>query len=161
MIDIDIRNALNQPGKTFQYRYEGTPDIPGLTFAKPLWLQADYCVVDDKVSVKGQLIAVLVLPCTRCLKEVAFETACDFDEWFQKDAADGEESYPYTGETVSLDKMVYDAVELAIPQQVLCREDCRGLCQSCGANLNEEQCSCRETTADDENNPFVKLKEFF
>lgn len=37
---------------------------------------------------------------------------------------------------------------LELPQRYLCREDCRGLCPTCGKNLNEGPCGCREDNGD-------------
>ena len=47
--------------------------------------------------------------------------------------------------------------------QVICKEDCKGLCQECGANLNRETCSCSQIANDeDEIDPrFAKLKDIF
>jgi uncharacterized protein len=41
-----------------------------------------------------------------------------------------------------------DALLLAVPVKILCRESCKGLCPSCGKNLNDGPCSCAEDTAD-------------
>lgn len=38
---------------------------------------------------------------------------------------------------------------LELPMQPLCRPDCRGLCPTCGTDLNVEQCSCAETSVDE------------
>jgi uncharacterized protein len=43
---------------------------------------------------------------------------------------------------VSLDEQIYESLVSTIPMRILCREDCRGLCPQCGANLNRESCSC-------------------
>jgi uncharacterized protein len=37
---------------------------------------------------------------------------------------------------------IRDAIILAIPIKILCREDCKGLCPQCGQNLNSETCNC-------------------
>ncbi|RKX30915.1 MAG: DUF177 domain-containing protein, partial [Verrucomicrobia bacterium] len=41
-----------------------------------------------------------------------------------------------------------EALVLRIPIYPLCREDCRGLCPRCGANLNREQCTCAPEEAE-------------
>lgn len=38
---------------------------------------------------------------------------------------------------------IRDALLLAVPMKLLCREDCKGICQGCGANLNNEECRCK------------------
>jgi uncharacterized protein len=44
---------------------------------------------------------------------------------------------------VDLAPYVHEAIVLSAPMVVVCREDCRGLCPSCGVNLNRETCTCR------------------
>ena len=46
---------------------------------------------------------------------------------------------------------------LALPMKPLCRDDCRGLCSMCGANLNRSTCDCKHDFADPR---FAALKEF-
>lgn len=48
----------------------------------------------------------------------------------------------YRGEELDLRALVYEQVMLALPYRALCREGCRGLCPSCGADLNETACGC-------------------
>lgn len=43
-----------------------------------------------------------------------------------------------------LDPLVREDIFLTLPNKILCKEDCKGVCQFCGANLNEGQCSCKK-----------------
>ena len=43
-----------------------------------------------------------------------------------------------------LDPLVREDIFLTLPSKILCKEDCKGVCQFCGANLNEGQCSCKK-----------------
>jgi uncharacterized protein len=61
---------------------------------------------------------------------VAYNVEAGFDEAFTKSGVD--DSYTYSGNTVSLDKMVYDYLMLSLPQKILCRDDCKGLCPVLG-----------------------------
>ncbi len=54
---------------------------------------------------------------------------------------------------------VRDALALAIPAKVLCREKCRGLCPQCGAQLNRESCSCAPSAEDSRWDALKKLKK--
>jgi uncharacterized protein len=56
---------------------------------------------------------------------------------FELDEIDAE---PFDGKTIDLDPVVREQVLLALPVSVLCREDCRGLCPTCGEDLNEKDC---------------------
>ncbi len=54
---------------------------------------------------------------------------------------------------------VHDDLMLAIPQKILCSEDCRGLCPQCGADLNLEECSCAREKIDPRWEKLAKLRE--
>lgn len=45
---------------------------------------------------------------------------------------------------IDLSEEVYEYAQLSVPLKVLCRPDCKGLCQYCGANLNTTVCSCNK-----------------
>ncbi|MEW6210600.1 MAG: DUF177 domain-containing protein, partial [Acidobacteriota bacterium] len=54
----------------------------------------------------------------------------------------------YQGQAIDLDDVVREQVELALPMSRLCKEDCLGLCQQCGADLNEGPCQCDAEESD-------------
>jgi uncharacterized protein len=81
-------------------------------------------------------------PCMRCLAEAAPRVAVEAREVDMPAAAGDEEGAelesPYVHEdTLDLRAWAHDALALSMPLKVLCREDCRGLCPVCAANLNE------------------------
>ncbi len=161
MIEIDIRAALKNEGECGTFHFEGVPDFgKEIDFSKPLVLDAEFCVIDRRVSVKGSFEAILKMACDRCLCAMETEVKHSFSELFWPSGTQKEEEYTYTGEQVSLDKMVYDAIVLSLPTQLLCKEDCKGICPKCGHNLNEGQCGCKADDTDD-TNPFTKLKGLF
>lgn len=75
--------------------------------------------------------------CMRCLEPAGQELAIDSREVEQRNAEAGVESpYVEDGE-LDIGAWARDALALAVPAQVLCREGCLGLCPRCGENLNE------------------------
>lgn len=160
MIDIDISKALKQPGKPFPFSYCGTPELQGFAWSEPLELRAEYEVLDNgDIRIKGSFRAMVEAQCVRCLAEIKYRIDYNFDEIFVKQGTE-EDEYVFSGETMELDKMVYDAITLDVPQQLLCKEGCLGLCSQCGANLNERKCDCKANDGDKENSPFAKLKDW-
>jgi len=91
--------------------------------------------------------------CHRCLAPVPFAVETRFDVVVQRggviddrgedDEADEFIHLPMGENEVTLDAQIYENLIVSIPMQILCREDCKGLCAGCGANLNVEECSCR------------------
>jgi uncharacterized protein len=88
-------------------------------------------------SLRLQFTAGLSGPCMRCLRDASPETAVDAREIDQPGG--GEElTSPYVhDEELDIAGWARDAFALALPAQVVCREDCAGLCPVCGADLNE------------------------
>ena len=78
-------------------------------------------------------------PCFRCLGDAALDIAVDARE-YQATNPDSEElATPYVqDDKVDLSAWARDAIALALPEQILCRPDCAGLCPVCGKNLNDE-----------------------
>jgi uncharacterized protein len=88
-------------------------------------------------SLRLRFSAALRGPCMRCLRDAQPSTSVDAREVDQPGG--GEElTSPYLGEEeLDLAQWANDAFALALPAQVVCREDCAGLCPECGADLNE------------------------
>ena len=61
-----------------------------------------------------------------------------------EDERDGElDEQPFlNGYNLDVDQLVCNELLLSLPMKVLCREDCKGICNRCGANLNIETCDC-------------------
>ena len=76
-------------------------------------------------------------PCMRCLEPAEPEFAIDAREVSQPGGGDELQS-PYVDGAAELDlrAWAHDALSLAVPDQILCRPDCAGLCPICGENLN-------------------------
>ena len=88
-------------------------------------------------SMRLRFAAELEGPCMRCLEPADHEVSVDSREVDQPGG--GEElSSPYLDEDqLDVQSWARDALALALPTQIVCREDCKGLCPTCGENLNE------------------------
>ena len=109
-----------------------------------------------RVFLEGTLSATVLLICDRCLESYARSLGDDFRVEFE--LADGDGSAPLTGEheieaeemdTIFLDEAAIDLFDvlrqqvfMALPDKLLCGDDCQGLCSSCGTNLNKGKCRC-------------------
>jgi uncharacterized protein len=81
--------------------------------------------------------ATLRGPCMRCLEDASPTFRVDAREVSQPSEAE-ELTSPYVdGDVLDLHAWARDALALALPQQLLCREDCAGLCPVCGIDLNK------------------------
>ncbi len=108
------------------------------------------------MRVHGEISSTLITLCDRCLADVAIELQAPFDLiYLPEDTGTGHAGETelhnrdlglafYDNDQINLDDLVLEQLELSLPSRVLCREDCRGLCSECGADLNFEQCRCEK-----------------
>lgn len=91
------------------------------------------------LALRLRFSAALVGPCMRCLGPAAPAFAVDVREVNQPGGGEELQS-PYLDDHDVLDLAGWarDAYVLALPQTLLCRADCAGLCPDCGANLNDD-----------------------
>ena len=88
-------------------------------------------------ALRLRLRATVAGACMRCLKEAALPVEVDARE-VDRPGGGEELSSPYLqDETLDLASWARDALVLALPTQILCREDCAGLCPVCATDLNE------------------------
>jgi uncharacterized protein len=107
-------------------------------------------VVNGGIVVLGTVTAPWVGECRRCLGEVRGELAVEVREIYEPRTAGEEaelieaeeETYPLMGDQLDLMPLARDAVLLNLPLAPLCRDDCAGLCPTCGWDRNEGQCGC-------------------
>lgn len=121
------------------------------------------------ILVRGRLEGELGLSCGRCLEPFTTPVETDFDlllvpapqgQGLEEEELSAQELDVdfYTDETVDLEAIIREQIILMMPLKPLCREDCRGLCPSCGANLNRESCACQTEKSDSPFTQLAKLK---
>jgi uncharacterized protein len=77
-------------------------------------------------------------PCYRCLGDAVLDLRLHGREYQDATAGDDDLRTPYLeGDNLDLSAWARDLVALALPETILCRPDCAGLCDVCGENLNE------------------------
>ena len=108
-------------------------EIGVMHFTEPVHVSAEAWKTDDDLTVQVHVEGSQTFPCSLCLEE--------FDKPFEKDLT---LHYDVKGlDGVSIDSDVREEIILDHPIRILCREDCRGLCPTCGANLNQAPCDCQ------------------
>ena len=114
----------------------------------------------EQVRLRGEIKTEVELLCDRCAAPERAPLAVEFDTSFiplEVEAVKAENVElaaedlllsSYEGDAVDLDELVREQILLALPSRHLCREDCKGLCQKCGADLNAGACSCAQVEVD-------------
>jgi uncharacterized protein len=120
------------------------------------------------IRLQGELSASLEIACARCLAPVVQNVEREFDLLYRPQGTDaGQEELSFSGAEAEigyyqgagllLEDALREQVLLAVPLKAICREDCKGLCPQCGADLNLAPCSCPVAVGDPR---WSALKEF-
>jgi uncharacterized protein len=89
-------------------------------------------------AIRMRFVAHIDGPCMRCLADADVPIEIDAREVDQPRTADEELTSPYINDDeLELARWAHDALALALPIQLVCRPDCRGLCPVCGVSLND------------------------
>jgi uncharacterized protein len=107
--------------------------VPGRTVGVTL----DVAHTTTGYSLRLRFRAALEGPCMRCLEGAGHELEIDAREVDQPGGGEELESPYLEEEQLDLRAWARDALALALPAQIVCRDDCLGLCSVCGENLNE------------------------
>lgn len=120
-------------------------------FIGPVEAHLDLTKAKADVSVTGEIKARIKLECSRCLKEFEYPLEINFYDYFVRGNAEhGEkELKPEDLEVDFLEGPELDTTDIVIaqlaleaPTKPLCSTDCKGLCPTCGADLNQGPCGC-------------------
>ena len=98
------------------------------------------------VSFSGKADFVITADCDRCAESFSRDMTVEFEHILVSELQ-SDESDDYIiveGMKLDADSLLREDIILSLPTQLLCREDCKGLCHICGANLNNKQCGCKK-----------------
>jgi len=141
--------------------------VEGLAFRvnRPLDVQLEVQQSGHDVLVRGTIKGEAELDCRRCLTPVGTaideEVAVLFREGVSEAEAEEQEIYPLPakGNELDLAGALHEHLVLAVPEFAICQEACKGLCPSCGANLNETECGCERVDVDHRWAALLQLKD--
>jgi uncharacterized protein len=165
---IELDKVEEQGGKFAQvYEANELPLDPEVRLVEPAEVRGRVRRAGKEVELQGKLHTKLETVCGRCLQPVDLPINTEFKERFVRAVSwAAEEQHElqaedlniavFDGEGIELDDLVREELLLALPANVLCREDCKGLCPSCGIDRNLSNCECENEAVDSR---WQKLKE--
>jgi uncharacterized protein len=146
---LNVRELSRRPGsmRAVRRRVPAPADLavelarvpPG----EPVELDLRMEAVVEGVLVSGTLTAPVSEECGRCLDPFVSTLTVEVQELFAypdsatDDTADADEVHRLVGDLLDLEPVVRDAVVLALPLSPVCREECRGLCPTCGSRWDD------------------------
>lgn len=107
-----------------------------------------------KVEISAEIELTLVMPCDRCLEDVKNQIKIntskevDLSETEEQRREELEDMDYITGTVFDAEKFAYGEILVNLPMKVLCSENCKGICNRCGTNLNHGNCGCDTTELD-------------
>ena len=153
---VNLASAFANRGTKYPYgcRFDATEALPFVNArAVSAVFDGEYCFEDPDVDVFGNITVHVIGLCDRCGDDADRIFMVPFDQTFYKDATS--DCYTYNGGRLDIEKALHDELSLSLPTLLLCRDDCKGICVKCGANLNRQSCNCDTS----EPNAFSVLKD--
>ncbi len=118
------------------------------------------------ILMQGNFSGEIQLECARCLKEYSHFLAWDFAELYLFNRRDASKEALILPDNAQIDikQIILEEAQLNIPINPTCKEDCQGLCQVCGADLNLGDCGHKELLLEEnldeeKHSPFAGLKD--
>lgn len=148
---IDLRRLFEDPGERQEFdgeiSRERLDEITGYEFVSPVILKGVLESRAEIVTLKYNIQARLNAQCGRCLGRFIKDFSFDFEHIIVREIF-GEDTGDYVvaeGDRVDMDELGVSDLLPEMPAKLLCREDCKGLCPKCGADLNKSDCGCNRS----------------
>lgn len=146
---LNLREIIEIPGASIPFECELStenldfPSVKGYVSAPHA-----QCRVFNEAGVLrlvGTLSADMECICDRCGSEFFSTKVTELDATIvEEDTGVNPEIFVMEGDEIDLDEILPTLFILDMETKFLCREDCKGLCSTCGKNLNLGPCSCRK-----------------
>lgn len=149
---LSVREILNAPGKKLDFQF--SMDLSSVEFsgyypiAEPVVVTGNVRNMAGVLVLKGNAETTLHAVCDRCAKPFFLEKAVSFEHLLAEELAneeDGEDEIILIQDgQVDVEDLARTAFILDMDTKILCSEDCKGLCPTCGADLNLGPCGCKK-----------------
>ena len=149
---LQLREIFQIEGMHLPVSYEITPEelseARGYTFAAPVAVSGEFYNRAGIVTLKYTVSCTLDVVCDRCLTELKRDYSYDFSHTVVPSLQSEGDIYDTylvaQHDSIDMNETAISDLLLMLPTKMLCREDCKGLCDICGCNLNEGTCDCRK-----------------
>jgi uncharacterized protein len=155
---IPVGDLIGSPGK--ERPFTGIRSVSvrlgDTTIDGPMTVVGRVVGLIDAVKAEFTASATAHQVCTRCLTEWDAEVSVQAEQYFRH--APDEDGYAIVKNEVDVAGPARDELALGLPPVPLCKEDCLGLCPTCGTDLNSDPCGGH---GEDSDSPFAALKDLF
>ena len=103
----------------------------------------------DVILIEASIKTKLKLNCSRCLDTFIYPIDIDIEERFTTNSeSEDEEAIVVIDDVLDITELVETSIISTLPIKRVCKDDCKGLCQECGCNLNVHTCDCNKEDVD-------------
>ncbi len=161
-------NISNLSEGIHEYEFEESPSSVKLDerFSKEVFVKAELEKRRRQLFLTGHVKTSGKFVCDRCLTEFEKDLSVDYRMTYvynRNDAGEIDKDeiiviHPSTNE-IEIDEDVRQYILISVPLKLVCKENCAGLCATCGKNLNYETCTCSEDEIDPRWKKLIKSRE--
>jgi uncharacterized protein len=148
---LDLRQIMDNAGE--RQTFAGEMDLSWIKrqgrelFSAPVRFEAEASNRAGIVMLRLHVMGEMPFLCDRCQIQSVRKLDEEFSHTVVRSLADEEQDDEFLvlpNGTLELDELAGADIQLSLPQILLCREDCRGLCPTCGADRNQHPCDCEK-----------------
>ncbi len=146
---IELESIFNTEGMVVPIDYELSLNSVEVSGFNPVTSPVRVCgKVENRagiVNLTAKADLVYEAPCDRCAVDVKRNYTFPVEHTLvvALESGDNDDFLEVPNMRLDLDALVEEDVNLALPSKYLCNDDCKGLCPTCGKNLNKDQCDCK------------------
>lgn len=155
MMKINVSEIAEITGRELPFAFTAKPEdigplLDGCTLEGPIMVKGTAVNTGSCFRLEGEISCTAVCICDRCLRDYRTAGNYSFTEEFTHDesAAKQHDMNYFSGDIIDIGDLVRDIIISSQPTKHLCKDDCKGLCSVCGADLNEGECGCSRTAVD-------------
>lgn len=152
---VDVSSILKELGGKLEVCGEVTlPDTEFLgeyRFYEPLKVEGNISNNGKALRLNARVTGQMTTNCARCTKEITVPVDFEMAENLMQgegEAIVDEDVILFKDTAIELDDIVLDNFLMNLEGKYLCSEDCKGLCPTCGADLNKGECGCSKENID-------------
>ena len=149
---LGLSQIIDRPGASVPFSV--SVDLSDLCYgvsypvSEPVLAQGTVRNTAGVLMMEGQVRTTIHGICDRCAGSFDREVTFPIDVVLVTELANEENEdewvFPLEGDSADLDDIVRTVFVLSLDSKLLCKEDCKGICQRCGKNLNDGPCSCQK-----------------
>ena len=151
---IQISDIIS--GKDRSKKIDEIFEIESFEFEGDIIKSITPCKVSGVMNSDGDILVIranintdLEMVCSRCLDTFIYPIDIDIEERFTTNSeSEDEEAVVVIDDVLDITELVETSIISTLPIKRVCKDDCKGLCQKCGCNLNVKACDCNKVDVD-------------